>query len=640
LSLFALVTIAVGSIGFVRAATPHGYENTDQANIGTMVARHADPSLYARDYVFHDTRLFRFYTPAYLASIGTLVRWTGSFDAALATLAPVVLALYLIGSFLLLHEITRRSLPAAIISVVSAFPKATIAATFWGVAGADVVMPRTLFTMAIPWLVLSWFLWSEERTWWKLPLVSFCVGLAANFHPVSGFVLLQILLVVLCVGEGMGLRALARAALCGASAVLGVWPTLSNFVRNSVLAQQASAEGPIPFRVVYMVLHERLGTLFPVHPQFLTLGPISLGPAEQMTVVALYLGAMLLIGVASLRARAAGAPRLRRRTLFTLLFSVQLPLAFLLTRFEEPGLIGVVALSAFLSRHRDPDVWDWRFLGWMIAVISLGYVALPFLDLAWRRFEWWSLTSVVGEQLRISGLIYLPLYAFAARALAGLEQRWAPGWERTAFLISLGLVVLRLDAVTATLATATGFALRARLGGSALGFAEPWRRTRGRQLARAALLGAIAALALVAVRLGTTRSGDGSPATAAPWAAWIPASSPREQDAFELYEWAREETPRDSLFYCDSIDFRFRAERSITHSWKDVGLAYYAGDVAARFYSRYFAFQRGYADPKKLRRIAAAHDVDYVVVDKALHRRFTLDLPVAFTNDSYAVYRF
>jgi hypothetical protein len=210
----------------------------------------------------------------------------------------------------------------------------------------------------------------------------------------------------------------------------------------------------------------------------------------------------------------------------------------------------------------------------MIAVISLGYVALPLLDFLWLRLEWRSLTSLVGEQLRISRFIYLPLFVFAARVLAELERRLAPGWKRTALVLSLGLVVLGLDAPAA---------LRA---------------------------------------------------------ACAPPASARERDAFALYDWARTETDRDSLFYFDSADFRFRAERSITHGWKDVGLAYYAGDVAVRFHARYFAFQRGYRDPRKLRRIAAAHDVDYVVVDKQRHGDLSPDLPVAFANDSFVVYRF
>jgi hypothetical protein len=169
LALFALVSLLFAVSAFQAAAVKGTFDNTDQANIGIMALRLSDPTVYARDYVFQDTHLFEFYTPVYLGLVRGLTQRLGTYDRALAAITPMVLLVYLVGIFLFLYQITQNSLVSAWIGLISASQKVTIAATFWGVAGISTMMPRTLFLMVMPWLLLLWFLWLEEREWWKMP---------------------------------------------------------------------------------------------------------------------------------------------------------------------------------------------------------------------------------------------------------------------------------------------------------------------------------------------------------------------------------------------------------------------------------------------------------------------------------------
>jgi hypothetical protein len=113
--------------------------------------------------------------------------------------------------------------------------------------------------------------------------------------------------------------------------------------------------------------------------------------------------------------------------------------------------------------------------------------------------------------------------------------------------------------------------------------------------------------------------------------------TPAKVHAAELADWARSATPTDSLFYFDAPDFRMRAERSITHSLNDVGLAAYgARSLLVPFWERYSRLEGAYADPLELVKTSREFDADYVVVrgDRA---RPTGLAPV-FENGSYAVY--
>lgn len=110
----------------------------------------------------------------------------------------------------------------------------------------------------------------------------------------------------------------------------------------------------------------------------------------------------------------------------------------------------------------------------------------------------------------------------------------------------------------------------------------------------------------------------------------------RLADDRDLYAWAQTRTSRDSLFYYDSLPFRLYARRSITHAWKDLGIAYYSQTRLLEFKRRFEEMQAAYPDPDGLISKARQLHADYIVVDAV--RRVSLTLPVVFRNDSHTVY--
>ena len=110
----------------------------------------------------------------------------------------------------------------------------------------------------------------------------------------------------------------------------------------------------------------------------------------------------------------------------------------------------------------------------------------------------------------------------------------------------------------------------------------------------------------------------------------------RHQDTLALYAWARTESAVDALFYYNSLDFRYGAQRSITHAWKDLGLAYYGRVNLVPYARRIVDFDAGYRDPDVMLALAKAENVDYIILEPIVG--FSLELPIAYRNASYTVY--
>lgn len=110
----------------------------------------------------------------------------------------------------------------------------------------------------------------------------------------------------------------------------------------------------------------------------------------------------------------------------------------------------------------------------------------------------------------------------------------------------------------------------------------------------------------------------------------------RIKDDHELYSWAKTTTPLDSLFYHDSLAFRFHAQRSITHCWKDLGIAYYSRSRLHEFQQKFNEFQAAYATPESLIGKMQEAKADYVVL--SVKHKYELPLPLRFRNSSYVVY--
>jgi hypothetical protein len=103
----------------------------------------------------------------------------------------------------------------------------------------------------------------------------------------------------------------------------------------------------------------------------------------------------------------------------------------------------------------------------------------------------------------------------------------------------------------------------------------------------------------------------------------------------ELYAWARQDTPKDALFYYGSALFRYQGQRSITHSLAD--LINHRDSRYVGFYRRYRTLEAAFADPELLAREARDLNADYIVLEKK--RPVRLYFPLSFENQKYLVYQ-
>ena len=85
--IFALIMAVLYTLESMSTSYQMGH---DQTYVGTMLAKDNDPSLYARDYAFHDDSLYRSYIPVIRWFFDKLTHLTGSFDQALLAMVPVV----------------------------------------------------------------------------------------------------------------------------------------------------------------------------------------------------------------------------------------------------------------------------------------------------------------------------------------------------------------------------------------------------------------------------------------------------------------------------------------------------------------------------------------------------------------------
>jgi len=109
---------------------------------------------------------------------------------------------------------------------------------------------------------------------------------------------------------------------------------------------------------------------------------------------------------------------------------------------------------------------------------------------------------------------------------------------------------------------------------------------------------------------------------------------PQRAALIEAASWARASTPVDSLFYIDELEFRLRSQRSITHCWKDTGLAYYARTRYMDLLHSFREMEAAAGDPAELMRLARERRIDYIVIEG----KDRMDAPVAFRNDHFTVY--
>jgi len=217
--------------------------NTDMHAICSIVAAQQDPARYASDHLLSHPARFARYTPAYVWLVGVTVRLAGGFPEAAGLLVLPTSALFMVGSYLLLWRLTGR--PALAVGVTVAFAFGRIwfqLGEKWSMSEVWGTMPRTQFTLFLPWLVLAvWECRGRPKLW---PLVAaFAAGLV-YVHPVSAPAWGLAVWVMFVLGPGSGVRIRQRliwGALSALAAGVVAIPALKDQLLPRVRAPQAAA---------------------------------------------------------------------------------------------------------------------------------------------------------------------------------------------------------------------------------------------------------------------------------------------------------------------------------------------------------------------------------------------------------------
>jgi len=207
----------------------------DQINILTIAAKKDHPDLFQRDLIVGNPQDTAYYIPWFIDVIRYLSLPDHDYIRGLNILLALTSIIYLWGWWLLFSLWGNRWTAAglALLARGIMYPPGN---ELWGISALWTMLPRTLFTAVLPWVL---WLWLRERAnpaskaW---PLIGFSCGALINIHPISGACVTCALLIADLVSglrEGLAMRAvLTRAIVGGVAIVLGAAPYLFIFLTN------------------------------------------------------------------------------------------------------------------------------------------------------------------------------------------------------------------------------------------------------------------------------------------------------------------------------------------------------------------------------------------------------------------------
>jgi hypothetical protein len=217
--------------------------NTDMHAICSIVAAKQDPARYASDHLLSNPGRFARYTPAYVWLVEVTAWLAGGFPEAAGLLVLPTSALFMVGSYLLVWRLTGRPTLAVGVTVAFAFGRVWFQlGEKWSMSEVWGTMPRTQFTVFLPWLVLAvWECRGRPRFW---PLVAALASALVYVHPVSAPAWGLAAWVMLVLGPGSGVRIRQRliwGAVSALAAGMVAVPSLKDQLLPRVRAPQAAA---------------------------------------------------------------------------------------------------------------------------------------------------------------------------------------------------------------------------------------------------------------------------------------------------------------------------------------------------------------------------------------------------------------
>ncbi len=656
--IFTLVIVA-WTIDSIREG---GLFNSDVYLVATMVSKDIDPALYPRDDLFADDALYRFYTPVHRWLVAQVWQISGSFEWGMIYLTPFILAIYLLGMFILLRRVIHNTWLALGLTVASANYYFVMGQDLWGVGGSQYMMARTVFAAIAPFLFL-WFLsLMEQPGILKGAALGFGIGLAANLHPISGwhFGLLVIGSVGLvhALGNG-GWRNWLLVGVMTLTVGLGALPITRSVSEGVTSSAGVHSSSEVSFSVFSQIIRER--HTMPFRPAQIEWEMLALELKQPVLdwLVWGYIGLVAIAFIIFLWGRRRWPSLARWSWLVGGLLVIWY--AYLLALFSQTIFFVLVAgYVVYCFRRGSISPLAWQLILWLGLTILISFVAYYFLILAWETFELKLPFVALSGQVRAARFIYLPLYLLVG--LAGqtwgkvwakdLEKLWrrfglrgqapgetglfvvigavlclGPGLSREFFNAAPSALIISLTIIVSVVLVA--WVLENLL---VRGWGR-WVMVLGLSALMLLLFGPLASIFSSYLPIPAINSFNA--------AARKLESTPNQNDA-ELYHWVRQNTERDALFYwCDfapitMLNFRRHGQRSINLTWKGLNLASKNATNLNFFYTRYRQLEAACRKFDTIVSMAHALNADYILIPAG--RAVGLESESCFNNDRYALF--
>ncbi len=247
--------------------------SNSQVNIAAAAIKRHDPSAFAHDPVFGESKLWLFHTPAYQSMLELVLIPTDYQDLLLPfrVAAGVQTLLFLCGMYALLFWQTRSWSVSAFTAVLSARMIETFGGAFWGVGPLACVTPAGMCLAIWPLVILAFARYSrpEPKTsplsQWRVILVFVAVGLLGNFHLVTAMNMTLVLLIAYVIRHKLSPRCLPVALAAGAAAMFGALPYAAYYF--GLRARMAFHHASPPAETIFEAL--RIGDLAVFYPELL-----------------------------------------------------------------------------------------------------------------------------------------------------------------------------------------------------------------------------------------------------------------------------------------------------------------------------------------------------------------------------------
>ncbi|WP_397362239.1 hypothetical protein [Olleya sp. R77988] len=156
--------------------------SSDIQNIIPVAQKFDDPELFKEDLYLNTIDNVKYYTPFYVQSLRFIAKFTNyNYVQAINVLGLICHLLFGVLWFFLLYKYVNSFWVAFLVSIIIRGVVWLPGLEIWGISDLWTIMPRTVYItlLPLPFLLIS-------KSFFKLLIAGFLIGLIFNFHPITG----------------------------------------------------------------------------------------------------------------------------------------------------------------------------------------------------------------------------------------------------------------------------------------------------------------------------------------------------------------------------------------------------------------------------------------------------------------------